>query len=103
MTESASLYILIFIGVLFLLYIAGMILHYERMLKLKDTQIESLQKDLNSAHQKLMTIDFEKFAQMNIMAESEAMATWREVSSVPEFSDIDIHEPKLEQVKTYGP
>jgi hypothetical protein len=56
----------IFIGVAFLLYIGIMILHYERMIRLRNTQIESLQKDLNSAHQKLMTIDFEKFAEMNI-------------------------------------
>jgi hypothetical protein len=73
------------------------------MIKMKDTQVNSLQKDLNSAHQKLMTIDFEKFAEMNIRAEAEAMATWREVSSVPEFSDTDIHEPTLEKVKVYGP
>jgi hypothetical protein len=93
----------IFIGVAFLLYIGIMILHYERMIRLRNTQIESLQKDLNSAHQKLMTIDFEKFAEMNIRAEAEAMATWREVSRVPEFSDTDIHEPTLEKVKSYGP
>jgi hypothetical protein len=103
MTETASLYILIFIGVLFILYILGMVIHYERMIKLKDTQIESLQKDLNAAHAKMMTIDYEKYFEMNIKAEAEAMATWREVSSVPEFSDVDIHEPTLEKVKTYGP
>jgi hypothetical protein len=103
MSETAALYILIFVGILFVLYVLGMIVHYERMLKLKDKQIESLQKDVNSAHHKLMTIDFEKFVEMNIRAEAEAMATWREVERTSEFSDVFIQEPTLEKVKTYGP
>jgi hypothetical protein len=103
MSEAAMLIMFAIMGGMFLLYTIGLIVHYGRMLKLKDVQIESLQKDLNSAHQKLMTIDFEKFAEMNIRAEAEAMATWREVSRVPEFSDTDIHEPTLQKVKQYGP
>lgn len=95
--------LMVFMGAMFLVYTIALIVHYSKILKQKDTQIESLQKDLNSAHAKLMTIDFEKFAEMNIRAEAEAMATWREVSSVPEFSDTDIHEPTLEKVKVYGP
>jgi len=94
---------LAFMGALFLSYTIALIVHYSKILKMKDTQIESLQKDLNAAHAKLMTIDYEKYVEMNIKAEAEALATWREVSSVPEFSDIDIHEPTLQKVKTYGP
>jgi hypothetical protein len=103
MSETASLYLLVFVGILFILYILGMIVHYERMIKLKDKQIESLQKDLNSAHAKMMTIDYEKYFEMNIRADAEAAASWREVSRVPEFSDMDIHEPTVEKVKVYGP
>jgi len=92
-----------FMGALFLAYTIALIVHYSKILKQKDLQIDSLQKNLNVTHQKLMTIDFEKFAEMNIRAEAEAMATWREVSMVPEISDTDIHEPTLEKVKVYGP
>lgn len=102
MTEHGFLILLLVIGGVFLLYIAGLIVHYERMLKLKDSQITSLQKDLNDSHAKLMTIDFEKFAEMNIRAQAEAMATWREVERTAEFSDVDIQEPTLEKVIRYG-
>lgn len=95
--------LMVFMGAMFLVYTVALIVHYSKILKQKDAQIESLQKDLNNAHAKLMTIDYEKFAEMNIRANAEAMATWREVSSVPEFSDTMIHEPTLEKVKTYGP
>jgi len=103
MSEHFVVYVIVFMGVLFITYIIGMVVHYERMLRLKDKQIESLQKDVNSAHQKLMTIDFEKFVEMNIRAEAEAVATWREVERTSEFSDVMIQEPGLEKVKTYGP
>ncbi len=95
--------LMFFMGALFLVYTIALIIHYSKILKQKDIQVESLQKDLNNAHAKLMTIDYEKFAEMNIRANAEAMATWREVSSVPEFSDIDIHTPTTEKVRTYGP
>jgi len=103
MSESAMLLMFAIMGGMFLLYTIAMVVHYSKMLKLKDKQIESLQKDLNSAHAKMMTIDYEKYVEMNIKAEAEALATWREVSRVPEFSDTDIHEPTLEKVKQYGP
>ena len=103
MNESIIVYGFIFMGVMLVLYALGIAVHYERMLRLKDRQIDSLQKDLNSAHAKMMTVDYEKFAEINIRAQAEAMATWREVASVPEFSDTDIHEPKLEKVMSYGP
>ncbi len=103
MSESGMLLTFLFMGGMFLVYTIAMVVHYGKMLKLKDTQIESLQKDVNNAHAKLMTIDYEKFAEMNIRADAEAMATWREVSSVPEISDTDIHEPTMEKVKVYGP
>jgi len=102
MTDIGVTYLLIFIGLLFVLYILGMILHYERMIKLKDIQIESLQKDLNAAHGKMMSIDYEKYMEMNIRANAEALATWREVERTSEFSDIDIQEPTLEKVRVYG-
>ena len=103
MSEHFVVYVIVFMGVLFLTYIISMMIHYERMLRLKDRQIESLQKDVNSAHHKLMTIDFEKFVEMNIRAEAEAVATWREVERTSEFSDVMIQEPSLDKVKTYGP
>lgn len=99
----SQLYLFIFATILFLAYAIGLIVHYERMLKLKDTQITSLQKDLNDSHKKLMTIDYEKFAEMNIRAQAEAMATWREVERTSEFSDVEIQEPTIEKVLRYGP
>lgn len=103
MSESGMMLTFLFMGGMFLIYTIAMVVHYGKMLKLKDAQIENLQKDVNNAHAKLMTIDYEKFAEMNIRANAEAMASWREVSRVPDFSDIDIHEPTIEKVKTYGP
>ena len=92
-----------FMGALFLAYTIALIVHYSKILKQKDLQIDSLQKNLNVTHQKLMTIDFEKFVEMNIRAEAEAVATWREVERTSEFSDQMIQEPTLDKVKTYGP
>lgn len=73
-------------GVVFLLY--------ERTNKQLRKYIEFLQRQLNSAHSKMMAVDYEKLAELDIRARADAQASWygRE-GWTPEFSEMDVLDP----------
>ena len=53
-----------------------------------------MQRQLNSAHSKMMAVDYEKLAELDIRARAEAQASWFEREGwTPDFAETDILDP----------
>lgn len=86
------------------LLLLGIVWHYERVIKLLARQISQLTESLDRAHAKMMSVDYEKFAELDIRARAEAAAAYttltKEVSVTDEFGQL-IQEPQLKKVWDY--
>jgi hypothetical protein len=67
---------------------------YERANKQLRLYAEFLQRQLNSCLSKMMAVDYEKLAELDIRARAAAQSSWFEAQGwTPEFSDMDVLNP----------
>lgn len=75
--------------------------HYEKMLAHGNITIKNLQMREDRLIAKLMTVDYEKFAELDLRAKYEAMVAIREVEVTNEFGP-DVQEPEKVKVADRG-
>jgi len=67
---------------------------YERANKQLRLYSEFLQRQLNSCLSKMMAVDYEKLAELDIRARAAAQSSWFEMQGwTPEMSDVDVLNP----------
>ncbi len=67
---------------------------YERQNKQLRVLLESTQRQLNAALAKMMAVDYEKLAELDIQAKAMGQAAWLQASGVvPDMGDMDMYNP----------
>lgn len=68
---------------------------YERQNKQLKALLEFTQRQLNAALAKMMAVDYEKLAEMDIQARAMGQSAWLQAHGVvPEMGDMDMYDPE---------
>jgi len=66
---------------------------YDKIISLHRQMNRELRQQLEKTLNRLMAVDYEKLAEVDMRARAEALAVWHTAAATNEYSDLDIQEP----------